>query len=127
MKLLVTSPTGRTSLVDFTELFRTHKALHEFCKENADKEGTYHYDASQGSHEDDIAFCADTLAEELQELLEKPEIPENIRNMSRELAVAILEKYGFACHDNESLEDLHEAIRVNIADGTIPQEGAASG
>lgn len=31
----------------------------------------------------------------------------------------ILEANGFACYDNETIEDLREALRVNLRDGTI--------
>lgn len=127
MKLLVTSPQGRTSLIDFSDLLRTRKALEEFCEANEDDVGTYDYDACQGSHEDDVAMSADTVVEQIKELLEKPAIPKEIAELDLTAATNILEAYGFACHDSESLEDLHEAIRVNIEDGTIPREEVAVG
>lgn len=39
--------------------------------------------------------------------------------LDREQIVKILEDYGFACYDSESTDELREALRANIADGTI--------
>lgn len=39
--------------------------------------------------------------------------------LSREQIVAILESYSFQCYDSESTDDLREALRQNIEDGTI--------
>ncbi len=33
----------------------------------------------------------------------------------------ILERYGFAVNHGESEEDLREAVRANVEDGTIPE------
>lgn len=45
-----------------------------------------------------------------------------ISRMSREACVTILESYGFACYDHESVGELREALAQNIKDGTIPAE-----
>jgi hypothetical protein len=47
------------------------------------------------------------------------EIHKAINWLDREQIVKILENYGFACYDSESTDDLREALRANIADGTI--------
>lgn len=47
------------------------------------------------------------------------EIHKTINWMDREQIVAILENYGFACYDSESTDDLRDALRANIEDGTI--------
>ena len=39
--------------------------------------------------------------------------------LDREDIVKILENYGFACYDSESTDALRDALRSNIADGTI--------
>ena len=33
----------------------------------------------------------------------------------------ILESFGFACYDSETTDQMREALRVNLMDGTIPQ------
>ena len=121
LKLLVTGPQGRTSLVDFTSLLDVHKALEEFCKANENTEGSYDYDACQGQYHDDIAHESDGIAEQILELLKKPAIPQKIRDMDRTLIVTILETYGFGCVPGDSLDTLQEALRVNVEDGTISQ------
>lgn len=40
--------------------------------------------------------------------------------MERETIVQHLEGVGIACHDNESTDELREALRENVMDGTIP-------
>lgn len=40
--------------------------------------------------------------------------------LDREDIVRILESYGFACYDSETTDDLREALRINVMDGTIP-------
>lgn len=47
------------------------------------------------------------------------EISKAINWLDREKVVKILENYGFACYDSESDDDLRNALRENIADGTI--------
>jgi len=42
-----------------------------------------------------------------------------INQLDREQIVKILEEYGFACYDSESTDELREALRSNIEDGTI--------
>ena len=37
----------------------------------------------------------------------------------RERIVELLEQYGFACYDSESTEELRDALRANVDDGTI--------
>lgn len=39
--------------------------------------------------------------------------------MDREKIVEILESYGFQCYDNESTDELRDALQQNIEDGTI--------
>jgi hypothetical protein len=46
-------------------------------------------------------------------------LTELINWLSREEIQEILEAYGFAVYDDEAIEDLREALRVNIEDGTI--------
>jgi hypothetical protein len=113
--------------VDFTSLLDVHKALEAFCAANEDEEGTYPYDAAQGQYHDDIAHESDGIADQILELLQKPAIPPEIAALDLRQVTDILEAYGFGCHDNESLEELHEAIRVNIEDGTIPQAALSRG
>lgn len=40
--------------------------------------------------------------------------------MDRKQIVALLENFGFACYDSESTDELRDAVRENVADGTIP-------
>ncbi|MDO8417714.1 MAG: hypothetical protein Q7S87_16060 [Agitococcus sp.] len=40
--------------------------------------------------------------------------------LSRAKIIGILESYGFQCYDKESTQELEDALRSNIADGTIP-------
>ena len=47
------------------------------------------------------------------------DIHKAINWLDREKVVKILEDYGFACYDSESTDDLKNALRENIADGTI--------
>jgi len=49
------------------------------------------------------------------------EIEKSINWLSREEIVKILEGYGFACYDSESTDELRDALRINIADGTIDE------
>lgn len=39
--------------------------------------------------------------------------------LDRKQIVEILENYGFACYDSESTDELRDALRANIEDGTI--------
>ncbi|WP_305906292.1 hypothetical protein Q9L42_020825 (plasmid) [Methylomarinum sp. Ch1-1] len=39
--------------------------------------------------------------------------------LDRDDIVDILESHGFACYDKESTDELREALRANIEDGTI--------
>ena len=39
--------------------------------------------------------------------------------LDREDIVAILEDHGFACYDNEATQELREALREGVEDGTI--------
>jgi len=41
--------------------------------------------------------------------------------LDRKELVEILEQHGFACYDTESTDDLREALRANVLDGTIPR------
>jgi len=41
--------------------------------------------------------------------------------LERPKIVEILEAYGFACYDRESTDELRDALRENILDGTIPR------
>lgn len=41
---------------------------------------------------------------------------------TREELVEILENHGIQCYDSEGKEVLVEALRVNIDDGTIPED-----
>ena len=52
----------------------------------------------------------------------KQEIHKAINWLDHSEIVNILESYGFACYDNESTDDLREALRENIADGTISND-----
>jgi len=47
---------------------------------------------------------------------------ELINKMTRAEIQTILENNGFAVYDNESMDDLREAVIVNIEDGTIKFE-----
>ncbi len=47
------------------------------------------------------------------------DISQQLNWLSRERIVAILESYSFQCYDSESADDLREALRQNIEDGTI--------
>lgn len=47
------------------------------------------------------------------------EIHKAINWLDREKIVEILESYGFACYDKETTDELRDALRENIADGTI--------
>ena len=38
----------------------------------------------------------------------------------RDKIIEIMESYGFACHDSEDTDELRDALRQNIDDGTIP-------
>jgi hypothetical protein len=40
--------------------------------------------------------------------------------MDRTQIVALLENFGFACYDRETTDELRDAVRENVADGTIP-------
>jgi hypothetical protein len=50
---------------------------------------------------------------------------DNIRRktnwLNREEIVVILENYGFMCYDNETEDELREALISNVEDGTIPE------
>lgn len=50
------------------------------------------------------------------------EIHKQINWLDRERIVQILENYGIACYNDESTDELREALRINIMDGTIPEE-----
>lgn len=39
--------------------------------------------------------------------------------MDREEVVALLENVGIACYDSESTDELRDALRENVMDGTI--------
>lgn len=41
--------------------------------------------------------------------------------LDRSEIVEILESYGFAVYDSESTDDLREALRANVDDGTISE------
>lgn len=41
--------------------------------------------------------------------------------LDREDIVAILEEHGFACYDSESTDELREALRSNVEDGTVAE------
>lgn len=41
--------------------------------------------------------------------------------LDRDQVVEILERYGFACYDTESTDDLREALKTNVKDGTIDE------
>lgn len=43
-----------------------------------------------------------------------------VRRLGRSQLETLLERHGFACYESESTETLEEAVRVNVADGTIP-------
>lgn len=42
--------------------------------------------------------------------------------MDRAEIVSILESAGIACYDHEDTENLREALRANVMDGTIPED-----
>lgn len=42
--------------------------------------------------------------------------------LERAEIVSILESYGFACYDSESTDELREALKANVEDGTISME-----
>lgn len=50
------------------------------------------------------------------------EVHTAINWLDREEIVEILERYGFACYDSESTDELREALRANVLDGTISEE-----
>jgi len=52
----------------------------------------------------------------------KQDIHTQINWLSRKQIRTILEGYGFAVYDAESTDDLRDALRDNIQDGTIPKE-----
>ena len=43
----------------------------------------------------------------------------DINRLSRNEIVEYLESVGIACYDNESTDELREALRENVTDGTI--------
>lgn len=49
-------------------------------------------------------------------------VAEKIRACPRERIVQILEDAGIQCYDSETKTVLDEALKVNIEDGTIPEE-----
>ena len=44
---------------------------------------------------------------------------DNINWLSRQEVVALLESVGIVCYDSEGYEELKEALRANVEDGTI--------
>jgi hypothetical protein len=46
-------------------------------------------------------------------------MPRQWHELTRDECVALLSRYGFQCYDHETLEELQEAVRANIEDGTI--------
>lgn len=52
-------------------------------------------------------------------VLAKMDARKAINCMSRTDLQQLLEAYGFAVYDSEDTDDLREAVRVNLADGTI--------
>lgn len=51
----------------------------------------------------------------------KQSIHAAINWLSREDIIKILNDYGFQCYDRETTKELEDALRSNIADGTIPE------
>lgn len=49
-------------------------------------------------------------------------IAEKLNWLSYDKLSAILESYGFAINHDDSEDTLREAVRVNIEDGTIPED-----
>jgi len=49
------------------------------------------------------------------------DLAREINWLDRTQVIQILEDYGFACYDNESTDELRNALRTNIDDGTIPR------
>lgn len=47
------------------------------------------------------------------------ELHTRINWLDREKIVGILEEHGFACYDSETTDELREALKGNIEDGTI--------
>lgn len=45
-----------------------------------------------------------------------------IDRLDRTKVVELLESASIQCYDHESDEELRQALRVNVADGTIPEE-----
>lgn len=51
----------------------------------------------------------------------RQELHDIINRMSRAKVQQILESYGFAVYDNETLRSLRTALKANVIDGTIPE------
>jgi len=47
--------------------------------------------------------------------------------LDRQDIVEILERYGFACHDSETTDELRDALRVNVEDGTVDVQDLGEG
>ena len=45
-----------------------------------------------------------------------------LNEMTRDQMTNVLEAFGFAVYDHETDEELREAIRVNLDDGTISED-----
>ena len=52
---------------------------------------------------------------------ETPEPPYDYRKLLRETCVKLLEGVSIQCYDHESVEELQEAVKVNVEDGTIDE------
>jgi hypothetical protein len=61
---------ARGRVIDFTYLLEARRALKKYCADNEGKEGSYDYDAAQGSYLDDVAQAADGVVDDLTEFLE---------------------------------------------------------
>ncbi len=57
--------------------------------------------------------------EVLEALEEEREDDDPADNLSRDACVAILERAGIQCYDDEDTATLREAVRVNLDDGTL--------
>jgi ribosome-binding factor A len=67
-----------------------------------------------------VRYIEDEEQDDLEEVSGLRNI--QIMSLSREGCVELLEHVGIQCYDSETVDMLREAVRVNVADGTIAPE-----
>jgi len=93
----------------------------EECK-NPDMPGRCYLCEEEVGEEHRYIYLGDGMGEgvfKLESTKETREMRELINKLNREQCVEILEGAGIQTHDHETLEVLHEAVRVNVEDETI--------